>query len=136
MSFIPESDIGDNEILYRAIHPSFWDYEEDRPTSALFKDRKGVSVDRDGGRIETETVECLLKTRQNFGAGKLNAGQTRKVGTFLKPDKIPGNDFHALILDSESKIQLSNSKAKELSRMIDKIIPPTREEKKDNETTE
>ena len=124
MSFIPESDIQDSEILYRAIHPSFWNHEEDRPTSALFKDRKGVSVDRDGERTETEAVDFLLNSRENFGAGKLNAGQTRNVGTYLQPDKIPENNFHALILESESKIQLSNSKAKKLSRMIDIINPP------------
>ena len=124
MSFIPESEIQDNEILYRAIHPSFWNYEEDRPTSALFKDRKGVSVDRDGDRNEADAVNFLLNSRQNFGAGNLNAGQTRNVGTFIKPDKTPENDFHALILESESKIQLSNGKAKELSRMIKIINPP------------
>jgi len=128
MSFIPESEIQDSEILYRAIHPSFWNYEEDRPTSALFKDRKGVSVDRDGDRSEDDAVNFLLNSRQNFGAGKLNAGQTRNIGTYLKPDKTPENDFHALILESESKVQLSNSKAKKLSRVVTIINPPFNEE--------
>jgi len=128
MSFIPESEIQDNETLYRAIHPSFWNYEEDRPTSALFKDRKGVSVDRDGERTEEEAITFLLNSRQYFGVGKLNAGQTRNVETYLKPDKIPENDFHSLILESESKIQLSNGKAKKLSRMINIIIPPDSKE--------
>lgn len=128
MSFIPESEIQDYETLYRAIHPNFWNYEEDRPSSALFKDRKGVSVDRDGNRDQNEAINFLLSSRRNFGAGNLNAGQTRKTGTCLKPDKIPENDFHALILESESKILLSNKKAKELSRMINVIVPPIREE--------
>ncbi|MEW6508802.1 MAG: hypothetical protein AB1432_13765 [Bacteroidota bacterium] len=124
MSFIPESEIQDSETLYRAIHPSFWNYEEDKPTSALFKDRKGVSVDREGNRSNDDAVNFLLSSRQNFGAGKLNAGQTRRVGTYLKPDKTPENVFHALILESESKILLSSRKAKELSRMINIITPP------------
>lgn len=128
MSFIPETEIQDNETLYRAIHPSFWNYEEDRPTSALFKDRKGVSVDRDGNRDESQALNFLLNSRKNFGAGNLNAGQTRNIGTYLKPDKIPENDFHTLILESESKILLSSKKAKELSRMINVIVPPVREE--------
>lgn len=128
MSFIPESEIQDYETLYRAIHPNFWNYEEDRPSSALFKDRKGVSVDRDGNRDQNEAINFLLSSRRNFGAGNLNAGQTRRIGTYLKPDKIPENDFHALILESESKILLSNKKAKELSRMINVIVPPVREE--------
>lgn len=128
MSFIPESEIQESEILYRAIHPNHWNYEEDRPTSALFKDRRGVSVDRDGNRNETEAVDFLLNFRKDFGAGKLNAGETRGVGTYLNPDKIPENDYHALILESEIKIQLSNGKAKKLSRIIDIINPPSIEE--------
>lgn len=130
MTFIPESEIKENEILYRAIHPSFWNYEEDRPTSALFKDRKGVSVDRDGERSETDAVNFLLNSRQGFGAGNLNAGQTIAVGAYLKPDKTPENDFHALILESESKIPLSNGKAKKLSRMITVINSPISDETK------
>lgn len=132
MSFIPESEIQDNETLYRAIHPSFWNYEEDRPTSALFKDRKCVSIDRDGERTEEKAITFLLNSRQDFGVGKLNARQTRNVGTYLKPDKTPENDFHALILESESKIQLSNGKAKELSRMISIINPPLSNETKNS----
>lgn len=128
MSFIPESEIQDGEILYRAIHPNHWNYEEDRPTSALFKDRKGVSVDRDGERNEIDAVDFLLISRPNFGAGKLNAGQTRDIGTFIKPAESPGNDFHALVLESDSKIELSNGKAKKLSRMITIINPPILEE--------
>jgi hypothetical protein len=128
MSFIPESEIQENEILYRAVHPNFWNFEEDRPTSALFKDRKGVSVDRDGERTQTDAVNFLLVSHQNFGVGKLNAGQTKNIGTYLKPDKTLENDFHALILESESKVQLSNGKAKKLSRMITVITPPTNEE--------
>ena len=128
MSFIPESEIQDNEILYRAIHPNFWNYEEDRPTSALFKDRKGVSVDRDGDRNKADAVNFLLTFRKNFGVGELNAGQTRNIGTYLKPDKIPENDFHALILESELKVQISNGKAKKLSRMIIIITSPVSEE--------
>ena len=128
MSFIPESEIQDNEILYRAIHPNFWNYEEDRPTSALFKDSKGVSVDRDGNRNEDEAIEFLLAERRNYGTGKLNAGQTGDVGTYLKPDKTPKNDFHALIFETETKIQLSNGKAKKLSRMIIIITSPVSEE--------
>ncbi len=124
MSFIPDSEIQDNEILYRAIHPNFWNSEENRPTSALFKDDKGVSVDRDGNRTEELALESLLSSRDNYGAGKLNASEARSIDTFLKPDKIPGNEFHALIMDSESKISLTNGKAKKLSRMITILNPP------------
>jgi len=128
MSFIPESEIQDDEILYRAIHPNFWNYEEDRPTSALFKDRKGVSVDRDGNRSQETSVSFLLTDRENYGVGKLKAGETRKLGTFLKPESIPGNNFHSLILNSETKVELTSGKAKSLSRLINIIIPPSETE--------
>jgi hypothetical protein len=130
MSFIPESEVKDTEILFRAIHPSFWEDEEDRVSSALFKDRKGVSVDRDGERDENESIEFLLNARDNYGAGKLNAGETINIGTYIKPNKIPENDFHALILESKSKIKLSDGKAKKLSRMMTVIISPTKTESK------
>jgi hypothetical protein len=64
------------------------------------------------GKTSDNAVNFLLKSRQNFGAGKLNAGQTRNIGTYLKPDKTPENDFHALILESKSKIQLSKWQSK------------------------
>lgn len=125
MTFIPDSDIEDNELLYRAIHPSFWNEEENRPSSALFKDDKGVSVDRDGERKKEEIINSLLSNRVGFGIGNLNASETRKIGTFLMSCKIPYNDYHALILDSETKIRLSNSKAKSLCRIINILITPS-----------
>lgn len=128
MSFTPDSEIQDKELLYRAIHPNFWNYEENRPTSALFKDSKGVSVDRDGEREEKDIVEFLLSGRENYGSGKLDAGKTKDIGTYLKSDKISGNDYHALILNSESKIELTSGKAKKLSRMIVIINPPIEKE--------
>jgi hypothetical protein len=124
MTFIPDSDIQDIELLYRAIHPSFWNEEENRPSSALFKDEKGVSVDRDGERNQKDIILFLLSDRSGYGAGNLNAGETRKIGTFLKSSKIPNNNYHALIFESETKIKLSNSKAKSLSRTINILLPP------------
>jgi len=119
MSFFPEGNIEDKETLFRAIHPLHWNEEENRPTSALFKVREGgVSVDRDGERDDCIVLNSLLENRDGFGAGKINAGQTREIGTLLKPDPIEANIFHSLILDSQSKICLSNSKAKNLSKNL------------------
>lgn len=125
MTFTPDSEIQDNEVLFRAIHPSFWNNEENKPTSALFKDRKGVSVDRDGNRSQEDSVSFLLTGRENYGVGNLNAGEARNLDTFLKPDSLPENRFHSLILDSETKVELTSRKAKSLSRMINIIIPPS-----------
>ena len=125
MTFIPDSEIKDEELLYRAIHPSFWNEEEDRPSSALFKDNNGVSVDRDGERREKDIILFLLTDRNCYGVGRLNAGETRNSCTFLKPDKNPQNDYHSLILASKSKNKLPNSVARILSKLIYILSPPT-----------
>ena len=36
-----ETDFEEDEYLYRGILEVFWDFENDRPTSAIFKDSKG-----------------------------------------------------------------------------------------------
>ena len=48
---LPEK-IESEEQLYRAIpnKPQLWKDSDGRPTSAIFKDSQGVSVDRDGKR--------------------------------------------------------------------------------------
>jgi len=57
-------EIEDSEFLYRGVVTQNRDFENDRPTSATFKDSKGVSVDRDGGREDKYCVNHL-KTEQN-----------------------------------------------------------------------
>jgi len=124
MTFIPDSEIKDNEQLFRAIHPIFWNEDENKPSSAMFKDKKGVSVDRDGKREQDSILSFLLINRDNYGAGELNAGLTREVGVYLKADRTDDNPYHALIFDSKEKIRISNSKAKALSNLIRIIKPP------------
>lgn len=126
MTFIPDSEITNNEILYRAIpnQPNFWNEIENRPTSALFKDAKGVSVDRDGERTEDEILSKLLQCRKDYGAGKIAAEICNSIDLYLKPDKRPENDYHALILASEDKIQISNGKARKLSKEFNLLIKP------------
>ena len=49
------------ENLYRKIRPieAFWDMERNRPTSGAFKDKNGLSVDRQGERDEGEALRAL-----------------------------------------------------------------------------
>lgn len=58
-----EETVQRNELLYRVIKRSQPDSmdENGRPTSALFKQDNGVSVDRDGARGE----EVIIKTFKN-----------------------------------------------------------------------
>jgi len=124
MHFTPDSEIYDQEILYRAIHPNHWNHEEDRPTSAAFKDKQGVSVDRDGDRTGDQCLTFLLTNRDNYGACSLKAGFVTSIGAFIKPAQLPENSYHALILESEEKIHLSNSKARLLSKTAEIHIKP------------
>ncbi len=63
MSEVVSQIIADDEYLYRGIIQLNWDYENNRPSSATFKDSKGVSVDRDSYRHEKECIDFLIRLR-------------------------------------------------------------------------
>ncbi|MGG6439539.1 hypothetical protein ETC01_04125 [Geobacillus sp. NFOSA3] len=112
-------NIEPSEKLFRAVFPSIvWDDENNRPSSALFKDKRGVSVDRDGGR----TVDSIISTFKNrFGDDKLkgvvyvNAGFCMDIGTHLVYCPSRNNKYHSEIHDSQSKVLLSSAKARKLA---------------------
>jgi hypothetical protein len=60
MSSLLSPEFSDAENLFREVIENNWDYEENRPSSAIFKDSKGVSVDRDGGRTEYPFAQVHL----------------------------------------------------------------------------
>lgn len=100
-----------SEILYRVVKRSQPDTidEHGKPTSALFKDDSGVSVDRDGGRSEPEVVDRF----KNF-FGQRFKGLVR-VGADVCIDNnmavIPDDGYHAEIFDDFQKTPLSQLKA-------------------------
>ena len=53
----------DNELLYRVIKRSRPDCinSKGEVSPALFKDKDGVSVDRDGDRTETEVISFIIE---------------------------------------------------------------------------
>ena len=112
-------EIGREERLFRAVFPSIvWDEEHNRPSSALFKDKRGVSVDRDGGRTEEEVVS---RFQDRFGVEKVKAvvyveaGFCMDIGAHLVYCPSRRNPYHAEIHDSPSKTMLSNAKARKLA---------------------
>jgi hypothetical protein len=68
--------IGREEKLYRKVirNPDFLKTEQGRPTSELFKDSKGVSVDRDDktitqsymNRFGSEDIKALIYVEASF----------------------------------------------------------------------
>lgn len=96
-----------SEILYRAVKRSQPDTidEHGKPTPALFKDDNGVSVDRDGGRLEDEIVDCFMKRfGQRFKALFCFGAETCLDNNMAV---IPDHDYHAEIFDDYQKTPLS-----------------------------
>ena len=111
-------EILDHEALYRSVpsRPSHWVIGEGCPTSAVFKDKRGVSVDRDGGREEQAIIQSFVD-RKGAEAGLIavTARQCRDCNTnpFSKP--LDENPYHAEIHNIGSKVELSRGKAKALA---------------------
>lgn len=123
------------ERIYRRVKNKPIFMKEDRPSSALFKDSKGVSVDRDDGRGFDEIIadEERLHSLYNVGLTDdeikekgeelkaiivLTAEQCNAVEVCVIPNPIPGeNEHHALLQKSETEIQLSKHQAKSLAKM-------------------
>ena len=103
------NDIQANEQLYRAVKRSRPDWLDgnNRPTSAMFKDADGVSVDRDAQRKEEEVIAFMLN-------GNLS-GRVKGIANFLatwcevigaKISETPSNDnpYHIdIFLDQENE---------------------------------
>ena len=125
----------DWKAIYRRVKSKPVFMKDGRPSSALFKDSKGVSVDRDAGRTIDEIIidEERLHALYNKGMTDdeirekgeelraiiaLTNEQCEFVDVCVIPDPIKDeNEFHALIQKSETEIQLSKSQARNLAKM-------------------
>ena len=125
--------------IYRRVKSKPIFMKDGRPSSALFKDSKGVSVDRDAGREMDDIIsheEYLHKEYLNdryinglsdeeikergealIAIVQLTDVQCDAVEACVIPAPIPGeNEYHALLQKSETEIQLSKSQAKKLAK--------------------
>lgn len=109
-----DSEISDDEFLYRGIIEVNWDFENNRPSSATFKDSKGVSVDREGKRHPNQCVISLLASRDFFAICKIEASKVREHAAIVKYLPEPDNPYHSEIHDSMSRIQMKGSKPQKL----------------------
>lgn len=119
--------IEDKELLYRAIpnKPSHWKAAFNKPTTALFKDFNGVSIDRDGSRMESEITSNFRSRKPNFGLLKLVAGRCRTIPTNPIPKPETENDFHGEIHDSDEKVVITaRSKQRELVKCSELVYKP------------
>ncbi|MFD0825872.1 hypothetical protein ACT8ZR_09355 [Neobacillus sp. M.A.Huq-85] len=107
------------EKLFRMVirNPNFWKTQEGRPSSALFKDSKGVSVDRDGKRDRSMIVNSFIN---RFGEDEVRAivlvdasfCLDNNLHLVYKPED--DNEYHAEIHSSPERVPLTGSQAKKL----------------------
>lgn len=116
MNFALSNIIDDTEILYRAIpdNPNMWKPEINRPSSAIFKDERGVSVDRDGGRSEQQIIDDFQNRWPDRGIVSILTKTCREIGTepIAKPEE--DNIYHAEIFDNDGSPKIKRSKLKKM----------------------
>ncbi len=114
MNEVINKNINENEYLYRGIIEINWDFENNRPSSATFKDSKGISVDRDNFRTETECLEYMQSSKKFFAICKIKTLKVVELNAVVKYKPTNLNIYHSEIHDSENKIQIQGSKSKKL----------------------
>jgi len=111
----------DSETLLRGVLDSedFWNYDENRPSSAVFKDSKGISVNRTG-RDREYYDESLKSLKNNLGkkiqaVAEISVETCKRLNLFLKYAPTIENIFHSEIHRSEDIALLTRSDAKKLA---------------------
>ena len=120
------NEVQSNENLYRAVKRSKPECLDDNkvPTSALFKDANGVSVDRDGEREEKEILLFMINGElypRVKGIVKLSAGKCFEAGTEIKAAPSKNNPYHANIFLSSDNIFKQSLQALKLARACELV---------------
>jgi|WetSurMetagenome_2_1015567.scaffolds.fasta_scaffold52319_4 hypothetical protein len=114
------SVVDNNENLFRAIKilPQLWDDEFNRPSSAAFKDSKGLSVDRNAERSFDEVITCLKKHFSNLkGVAYFTASSCKNIDLIILYCPTPDDLYHCEIHQSDTCIPLSKASARKLSKL-------------------
>lgn len=115
------NDIQAHEQLYRAVKRSKPDWldSNNRPTSAMFKDDGGVSVDRDGARGEPEIFNFMCEIslpKRVKGIVRLPVSECFSAGTKVEAAPSEVNPYHANIFLDSHDIRVQNIQALKLAR--------------------
>lgn len=114
--------VSDTEYLYRAvkIRDELYLDAGRKPTSAMFKDDKGVSVIRDGGRDEQTVTKSFtdskLWSKRLKALGKVYTAECKSFGAFIVEDPSTQDIHHSLIFGDEEKSPLSNIQSLKIAR--------------------
>jgi hypothetical protein len=111
----------DNELLFRGIKEVFWDFELNRPSSAIFKDSFGISVDRMYNRTEIESVERLKEVKNFYKLCSVFVKDVKTIDAIVFYKPLQDNIYHSEIHNSVDFVQLKGGKPKKLRDRIFKI---------------
>jgi hypothetical protein len=107
-------EIAPDESLFRAVNPKL--LQNNEITSALFKDAKGVSVNRSNEDAK-RSFEILIERLGCEEIAELSVEECLKIEVYIKYCPIDGNPFHTEIHNSIDKVKLSSGKAKKLAAL-------------------
>lgn len=120
MVYSLNQEVDEDEVLHRGVIPSpaFWKAAEGRPSSAIFKDSRGVSVDVNCKRPDSVVKQQLLLANPEFrGEARIRAALCCEVGCNALHDPTENNEYHSLIVGKlgRKKPALTKSQAKQLT---------------------
>ena len=120
-----EETVQRNELLYRVIKRSQPDSmnEKGRPTSALFKQENGVSVDRDGKRNEVAIIETFKARFDKRFKGLVKVGADICIDNdIVVIPETSSNIYHAELFENVDKDPLVQLKALILADQSEVVI--------------
>ena len=104
----------ENELLLRAVLPTDMYWVNGKLSSAAFKDRRGLSVDRTGDRSLSDAVKYIKSNFNNRRIVSVTVPLCRSIDAYLK--YLPtSNKYHSEIHGSETNVVLSNRQARQLA---------------------
>ena len=121
--FLIPQEIADDEYLYRGVVAPLWDVTHNRPSSAVFKDSKGASVDRDALFRDSKTcVGALLNNKPFVAVCRVKESSVKEIEAVTKYKPIPENIYHCEIHDVEGKVSLSGKKPNRLRDLSEVVF--------------
>lgn len=117
--------VADEEFLYRGVSDHQWDFQNNRITSAAYKDSLGVSVDRSGSRDEGACISRLLQLKPFMAVGQLLVKFVREKELLVKYTPTEDNEYHSEIHQTEETVGLTTGQARSLSKQATVVYQRT-----------
>lgn len=120
-----EDKVQRDELLYRVVKRSQPDTMDKygRPTSALFKQKDGVSVDRDGERNEETVIETFKDRFEKRFKGLVKVGANVCIDNEMAViPETSSNIYHAEIFENLNKDPLGQLNALKLADSAEVVV--------------